>query len=143
MDMLRVTESRGGERLMRTQANARLVGAFILGALVLAITAVAVLGSGRLFRKTHPFILVFRGNINGLRVGAPVKIKGVTIGSVIDIQLRLNLGLESVTNSHGGIQIPVLIEIDENRIRRGASDLTISQDVRRAVQQGLRAQLAM
>jgi len=128
---------------MKTQANARAVGAFVLGAIILAIAAVAVLGSGRLFRKTYPFILVFRGNINGLRVGAPVKIKGVTIGSVIDIQLRLNLGLESVTNSHGGIQIPVLIEIDENRIRRGASDLTISQDVRRAVQQGLRAQLAM
>jgi paraquat-inducible protein B len=128
---------------MRTQPNARLVGAFVLGAVILAITAVAVLASGRLFRKTDSFILVFRGNVNGLRVGAPVKIKGVTIGSVTDIQLRLNLGLESVASSQGGIQIPVLIEINENRITRGASNLAISQDVRRAVQQGLRAQLAM
>jgi paraquat-inducible protein B len=128
---------------MGTQANARLVGAFVLGAVILAITAVAVLGSGRLFSKTYPFILVFRGNVNGLRVGAPVKIKGVTIGSVTDIQLRLNIGLESVASSQGGIQIPVLIEINENRITRGASNLTISQDVRRAVQQGLRAQLEM
>jgi paraquat-inducible protein B len=128
---------------MRTQPNDRLVGAFVLGAVILAITAVAVLASGRLFRKTHSFILVFRGNVNGLRVGAPVKIKGVTIGSVTDIQLRLNLGLESVASSKGGIEIPVLIEINENRITRGASDLAISQDVRRAVQQGLRAQLAM
>ena len=128
---------------MRTRANARLVGAFVVGAVVLAIAAIAVLGSGRLFRNTHPFILVFRGNVNGLRVGAPVKIKGVTIGSVTDIELRLNIGLESVASSQGGIQIPVLIEIDESRITRGAQDLTISQDVRRAVQQGLRAQLAM
>jgi paraquat-inducible protein B len=128
---------------MRTQPNDRLVGAFVLGAVILAITAVAVLASGRLFRKTHSFILVFRGNVNGLRVGAPVKIKGVTIGSVTDIQLRLNFGLESVASSKGGIQIPVLIEINENRIIRGASDLAISQDVSRAVQQGLRAQLAM
>jgi paraquat-inducible protein B len=128
---------------MRTQPNVQLVGAFVLGAVILAITAVAVLASGRLFRKTHSFILVFRGNVNGLRVGAPVKIKGVTIGSVTDIQLRLNLGLESVASSKGGIEIPVLIEINENRITRGASDLMISQDVRRAVQQGLRAQLAM
>ncbi len=128
---------------MRMQANARLVGAFVLGAVILAIIAVAVLGSGRLFRKTYPFILVFRGNINGLRVGAPVKIKGVTIGWVTDIQLRLNLGLEGVASSQGGIQIPVLIEIDENRITHAARGLTISQDVRRAVHQGLRAQLAM
>jgi paraquat-inducible protein B len=128
---------------MRTRANARLVGAFVVGAVMLAIAAIAVLGSGRLFHNTHPFILVFRGNVNGLRVGAPVKIKGVTIGSVTDIELRLNLGLESVASKQGGIQIPVLIDIDERRITRGAQDLTISQDVRRAVQQGLRAQLAM
>jgi paraquat-inducible protein B len=129
---------------MRTRANARLVGVFVFGAVALAIIAVAVLGSGRLFRKTHPFILVFRGNVNGLRVGAPVKIKGVTIGSVTDIELGLELGLESVANSGGEIKIPVLIEIDESRISRGgAAALTIDQDVRRAVQQGLRAQLAM
>jgi paraquat-inducible protein B len=128
---------------MRTRANARLVGAFVLGAVILAITAVAVLGSGRLFHKTHPFILVFRGNVNGLRVGAPVKIKGVTIGAVTDIQLRLNLGLEGVTRNQGGIQIPVVIEINQDRITPGASDFAISEDVRRAVREGLRAQLAM
>jgi paraquat-inducible protein B len=124
---------------MRTRANARLVGFFVLGAVALGLTAVAVLGSGRLFRKTIPFILVFRGNINGLRVGAPVKIKGVTIGSVKDIQLRLNLGQQGPSGNKGGIQIPVLIEIDQRRTK----DLTISRDVRRAVQHGLRAQLAM
>jgi paraquat-inducible protein B len=130
---------------MRTRANARLVGLFVVGAVALAIVAVAVLGSGRLFRKTHNFVLVFRGNVNGLRVGAPVKIKGVTIGSVTDIQLRLHIGLESVAGQNGGIEIPVLIEIDESRISRGVkgSGLTIGEDVRHAVQQGLRAQLAM
>ncbi len=131
---------------MRTRANARLVGIFVVGAVVLAIVAVAVLGSGRLFRKTDRFILVFRGNVNGLRVGAPVKIKGVDIGSVTDIQLRLNIGLQSVASSDGEIQIPVLIEIDESRIvSRGATtpSLNLAEDVRRAVQQGLRAQLAM
>jgi paraquat-inducible protein B len=128
---------------VRRPADPRLIGAFVLGATALAIAAVAVLGSGRLFRKTYPFILVFRGNVNGLRVGAPVKIKGVTIGSVTDIELQLDFGLQSVTNSAGGIKIPVLIEIDESRLNRGAQSLTMSQDVRRAVQQGLRAQLAM
>jgi paraquat-inducible protein B len=109
----------------------------------LAIAAIAVLGSGRLFRKTYPFILVFRGNVNGLRVGAPVKIKGVTIGSVTDIEIQLDLGLESVGTSAAGIKIPVRIEIDQDRLNRAAKGPGMSQDVRRAVQQGLRAQLAM
>lgn len=123
---------------MRTQPNARLVGAFVLGAVVLAMTAIVVLGSGRLFRKSVPFILVFRGNVNGLRVGAPVKIKGVTIGSVTDIELRLNL-VDNSQYGSDGIRIPVLIAIDEDRVHGFA----ISHDVQRAVKEGLRAQLAM
>src|SRR2546423_10138403 len=118
---------------MRKRPNPKVVGAFVLGAVALATAAVAVLGSGRLFRKTIPFILVFRGNVNGLRVGAPVKIKGVNIGSVTDIELQLNLGMQSVAYGTGGIRIPVLIEIDENRVRGFA----ISRDVRHAVQQRL------
>jgi len=130
---------------MRTRADARVIGAFVVGAFALAVVTVLALGSGRLFRKTDRFILVFRGNVNGLRVGAPVKIKGVTIGSVTEIQLRLNFGLQSVASGDGGIQIPVLIEIEEKRIggRRNASGLSVAEDVRRAVRQGLRAQLAM
>jgi paraquat-inducible protein B len=117
-----------------------MVGAFVLGALVLAIAAVGVLGSGRLFRKTIPFILIFRGNVNGLRVGAPVKIKGVTIGSVTDIQIRVHIAEDNATGSRrGGIQVPVLIQVDQKRVK----DLTFSRDLGRAVQHGLRAQLAM
>jgi paraquat-inducible protein B len=116
-----------------------LVGAFVLGAVALAIAAVTVLGSGQLFRKTTPFILIFRGNVNGLRVGAPVKIKGVTIGSVTDIELRMDINQLSPASERGGIQIPVLIEIDQTRAR----DLSIRQDFLRAVEHGLRAQLAM
>jgi paraquat-inducible protein B len=128
---------------MRRPADVRLIGGFVLGAVALAIAAIAVLGSGRLFRKTYPFILVFRGNVNGLRVGAPVKIKGVTIGSVTDIELQLDIGLESVGSSAEGIKIPVLIEIDRNRLNRAATGPGMNQDVRRAVHQGLRAQLAI
>lgn len=128
---------------MRRRPDVRWIGAFVLGAVALAIAAIAVLGSGRLFHKTYPFILVFRGNVNGLRVGAPVKIKGVTIGSVTDIEIQLDLGLESVGTSAAGIKIPVRIEIDQDRLNRAAKGPGMSQDVRRAVQQGLRAQLAM
>jgi paraquat-inducible protein B len=124
---------------MRTPPSPRVVGAFVLGAAMLAISAVLVLGSGKLFRKTIPFILVFRGNVNGLRVGAPVKIKGVTIGSVTEIELRLDLGTHTVAYGTGGIQIPVRIEIDESRV----SGFAITRDLRCVVKRGLRGQLAM
>jgi len=39
-----------------------------------------VFGSGQLFRKTQEFVLYFGGSVNGLRIGAPVKFKGVDIG---------------------------------------------------------------
>jgi len=47
--------------------------------------------------------------------------------------------MRSIAYGTGGIRIPVLIEIDENRV----TGFAITRDVRDAVQEGLRAQLAM
>ena len=67
---------------MGKRINPATVGAFVLGAIGLILAAVVVFGSGNLFRKTHEFVIYFGGDINGLRVGAPVKFKGVEIGEV-------------------------------------------------------------
>jgi len=65
---------------MGKKINPATVGAFVLGAVGLILAAIVVFGSGHLFRKTHEFVIYFGGDINGLRVGAPVKFKGVEIG---------------------------------------------------------------
>jgi paraquat-inducible protein B len=72
--------------------------------------------------------------VNGLNVGAPVKYKGVEIGSVTDILLRLG---EVEVN-----RIPVLIELDAKKIAgRGVSvDPGQFQNI---IDQGLRGQLRM
>jgi len=76
-----------------------------------------VFGSGNLFRKTHEFVIYFGGDINGLRVGAPVKFKGVEIGAVKRIKLRLE---QDVNRDNGklraDVRIPVIIELDEDKI---------------------------
>jgi paraquat-inducible protein B len=117
-----------------------MIGAFVLGALALIVIAILVFGSGRLFRQTREFVLYFDNSVNGLRVGAPVKFKGVEIGSVKDIRLQLEKGKEVD-------KIPVIIQIDlEKLTSRGAPSLVAvdRQAFDKAiVERGLRGQLEM
>ena len=57
------------------RASPAAVGAFVVGAVVLAVIAVAAFGSGRLFRHAYPYVIYFTGDVNGLKIGAPVKFK--------------------------------------------------------------------
>ena len=79
---------------MNKKISPAVIGAFVLGAVALIVIAILVFGSGRLFRQTKDFVLYFDNSVNGLRIGAPVKIKGVEIGSVKDIRLQLEQGTE-------------------------------------------------
>jgi paraquat-inducible protein B len=92
------------------KARPALIGAFVLGALALGVVAIVVAGSGRFFRETHVFVLYFDGSVNGLLVGAPVKLRGVPIGAVSRILLRFDQADEDR-------RIPVLVELDEDAIR--------------------------
>jgi paraquat-inducible protein B len=65
------------------------IGAFVVGALTLLVIAVIALGSGQLFRHTREYVLYFDGSVNGLNIGAPIKLKGVEIGSVKNILLQM------------------------------------------------------
>jgi phospholipid/cholesterol/gamma-HCH transport system substrate-binding protein len=119
------------------KANLTLVGTFVVGAIVLVMSAVAFIGSGRLFRKTYEFALYFEGSVSGLREGAPVKYKGVEIGSVTTILLQLDEGAE--VN-----RIPVIINLDANKIsgsRGVGGSLTDPAGLKAAIDRGLRGQL--
>ena len=131
---------------MARRANPAYVGAFVIGAIALAVVGVALLGSGKLFRQTHEFVCFFDGNVNGLNVGAPVKFKGVAIGEVKQILLSLNAASGPTTVGNTSVvKIPVLIELDEGRIlKRGATYINVGNPagMRLAISRGLRAQLA-
>jgi paraquat-inducible protein B len=119
---------------MKSRISPTVIGMFVIGALAVLLAAVVGLGSGRWFRKTYELVLYFQGSVNGLNVGAPVKYKGVEIGSVTDILLRLG---EVEVN-----RIPVLIELDAKKIAgRGISvDPGQFQNI---IDRGLRGQLRM
>jgi paraquat-inducible protein B len=112
-----------------------LIGAFVLGALILTVVAILMLGSGRLFRKTHEYVLYFDGSVNGLLVGAPAKLRGVQIGTVSRILLRY----EQPAND---LRIPVFVEIDENAVRgRGGPAVDLERRIEEMIDEGLRARL--
>jgi paraquat-inducible protein B len=118
------------------KASPTLIGAFVLGGIVLALVALLVFGSGRLFRRTHEFVLYFDGSVNGLLVGAPVKLRGVPIGTVSRILLRFDQPAEDR-------RIPVLVELDENAIRGvGGPVMDLERQVEEMItREGLRGRL--
>ncbi len=115
--------------------NARLIGAFMLGAIALIVIIFLVFGGGDFFKDKTKYVVYFRGSVDGLNVGAPVKIRGVQIGSVTDIRPLLH--------ENGDFIIEVIIETvggTFNEIDTGNSKkevLTLKQMIDR----GLRAQL--
>lgn len=124
---------------MNKKISPTLIGAFVVGALALVVAAVLILGSGKLFLHSRDFILYFDGSVNGLRVGAAVKFKGVEIGAVKNILLQLGSDL-SVQ------RIPVIVRVDAEKItKRGGEGTAITDpEVAKAlIDQGLRGSLQL
>ncbi len=119
---------------MDRQASKTLIGAFVVGAVVLIVTGVLIFGGGQFLKESQKYVLFFQGSVKGLNVGASVLFRGVKIGSVKSITLEADA-------KNLIIYIPVIIEIDQDRIhvvrgvRKGPS--TIPELIKR----GLRAQL--
>jgi paraquat-inducible protein B len=72
-----------------TKPSATLVGAFVLGALALIVAGVLFFGAGGFPKARIPLVSFFHGSVAGLRVGAPVTFRGVRVGEVKSIGIRL------------------------------------------------------
>jgi paraquat-inducible protein B len=122
---------------MSRKASPTLIGAFVVGAVVLSVLAAILLGADRYFRKTYEFVLYFGGSVNGLHVGAPVKFKGVEVGTVKDIRLQLDSSMDVE-------RIPVVVELDPRKITSRGYTYPLLNDPRLldgVVKRGLRGQL--
>jgi paraquat-inducible protein B len=126
---------------MSKHANPTVIGAFVVGAVILAVTAILLLGSGDLFVQKPRFVLYFKGSVKGLNVGSPVNFRGVNIGTVTNIQLVMG-------ETGSDIRIPVTIEINPvNFIRSDQmiGQMTESRKKKLAglIDAGMRAQLQL
>src|SRR5262249_17834462 len=124
----------GGSGMSR-RANPTVIGAFVLGGLVIAVAAVLTLASGSLFSKTQRFIMYFDEAVTGLSVGAPVIFQGVEIGHVVDVKVVLD-------NRQNRVGLPVVIEIDSSRFQVLGESKGAVRTMEEQIDRGLRARLA-
>lgn len=62
---------------MAAEGNKTLIGAFIVGAMVLTVVGIMLFGSGTFFKESYRSVLFFKGSVTGLDLGAPVSSKGL------------------------------------------------------------------
>jgi paraquat-inducible protein B len=130
--------------IMAKQVSPAAIGAFVLGAIGTVIIAAVVLGSGKLFQQRVDYICMFQSNLNGLKPGAPVKIKGVQIGTVKQISLRLHKDEGELRQIEVARRpIPVIIEVDPQEFDTiGAGSALTQEQFDGLIRAGLRARLA-
>jgi paraquat-inducible protein B len=112
------------------------VGAFVLGAAVLATAAIVLFGGQHLFAKRLRVVAFFQNSVAGLAVGAPVTLRGVKIGTVSSMKIYMKLPEVLPV-------IPVYMEIDPGQVSWTAGGAGPGpESIDAAIKAGLRAQLA-
>jgi paraquat-inducible protein B len=120
----------------RVRAHPAAIGAFVAGAVALAIAATFIFGaSGKLFGRKFPVVMFFDDSVNGLAVGAPVAYRGIRLGQVTQIKSVI-----------GSPRIAVAATLERGPFLT-PDNPTGADQMRRAMEeaiaQGLRAQLAL
>jgi paraquat-inducible protein B len=124
---------------MKTKVSPTVIGLFVIGAFVLGFVALLSFGSFNFFSKPQRFVVYFNESIHGLDLGSPVKLRGVRVGRVVDLNVRYD---ETQNKS----VVAVVCELSRNMITDRTGVLVDVSD--RAVLQGfidhgLRAQLGV
>jgi paraquat-inducible protein B len=117
---------------MSKKPNSVAIGAFIMGAIVIAIGVVLFVSGSGIGQDRDKVLMVFDGSVKGLSVGAPVALRGVQIGQVSDIDLIFDTDT---------IDIIMIVEAQirsDNIQRRGQSEGDFIEEM---IARGLRAQL--
>lgn len=73
---------------MKTKFSPTIVGAFVIGGFALLVVALLTFGGINFFQKPQRFIVFFDESTQGLDLGSPVKLYGVRIGRVADLNVR-------------------------------------------------------
>jgi paraquat-inducible protein B len=120
------------------KVNPKWIGLFVLVGLVALIGLLIVFGGGAFGGKANRYVLFFDQSVNGLNPGATVKFRGVPIGSVERISLRVEGQLPESR------AIPVIIALKPRQLERDlgvGAELLSKESMQRAIENGLAARL--
>ena len=126
---------------MSAKTHPRLVGAFVIGAVVLVLAAIVLLSSGGLFQERPRFVVFFPGSVKGLQTGSQITFRGVRVGEVIEVS-AFQTGLPD-----NPIQIEVVCEFygDVVEAPEGVpdpyEDLESAESTALLIEQGIRARM--
>jgi paraquat-inducible protein B len=135
----RQTQSNPDSPALKTKISPAVVGLFVLGAIVLGLVALFSFGGVNFFSKPQRFVVYFDESIHGLDLGSPVKLRGVRVGRVADLNVRYD---ETSNKS----LVAVVCELSRNMIidnKGQAIDVPDKAELQNLVDHGLRAQLGV
>jgi paraquat-inducible protein B len=110
------------------------IGAFVIGSLALSVAAVLFFGSGFFHENRLWAVSFFNGSVAGLRVGAPVTFRGVPIGEVKSLAVRVMTDGQSIIQVNMEL-VPGMVAV------YGADRAEQDADVPVLVKRGLTAKL--
>ena len=128
---------------MSKRVSPTIIGAFVVASFAILVAALIVVGSGKMFTRPIRFICMFQGNLNGLKVGAPVKVRGVQLGTVAEIKVRLSPSEGRLRPGITELRLPVIVDLDRSQLlaRGGTGEALEKSKFQELIKQGLRAQL--
>lgn len=126
---------------MSKKVNHLAIGSFLAGALILLTVGIMIFGGNDFFKHKKNYVIFFDSALNGLNIGAPVKLQGVQIGNVKEISLEMDAAT-------GRIFKPVVIEIEPELLRNFSgrkstphTEHTQNSDAQHLIELGLKARL--
>ncbi len=111
----------------RKRVDPRVIGSFVVGAVMLSVAGLLFFGPGGLLTETRSYVIFFDGSVKGLNIGSPVRFRGVKIGQVKEINVH-------VRPRDFKFYIPVVIEIEPSRITAANSQKSLLDTIKTTIQ---------
>ena len=130
----------------RKKIDPRVIGSFVIGAIILTVAGLLFFGPGGFLAETKRYVIFFESSVKGLTIGSPVRFRGVKIGQIRQINVRLQTqGFK--------FYIPIVIEIDPSKFNVDGTDQNIVDVIKASVfgddsilplvKKGLRAEMRL
>ena len=124
---------------MKTKLSPTVVGVFVIGAITLGVVALLSFGGLHFFSQPQRFVVYFDESVHGLDLGSAVKLSGVRIGHVVDLNVRYD-----AKSNHSEVGVVCELSRDILTDTHGepidVSNRTALQDL---IDRGLRAKLGV